>query len=81
MRKKKEKSAAVVADKSSEEPVKIKRSTEQDRISDLEKALSLSRQREQLYLRVISVSSEEFGEDRLKKTCLRLLNPPAQKDG
>lgn len=60
---------------------KPKRSTEQDRISELEKALALSRQREQLYLRVITVSSEEIGEDLLKKTGLGLLNPSVKKDG
>lgn len=49
------------------------RSTEQDRISELEKQLAQSRQREQLYLRVISLSSEEIGEDLLKKTGIGLL--------
>ena len=44
------------------------RSTEQDRISELEKQLAESRLREQLYLRIISLSSEEYGEDLLKKT-------------
>jgi transposase-like protein len=81
MSKKQAKEPPIIADKASEEKVKIKRSTEQDRISELEKALALSRQREQLYLRVITVSSEELGEDLLKKTGLRLLNPPAVKDG
>ena len=44
------------------------RSTEQDRISELEKQLAESRLREQLYLRIIALSSEEYGEDLLKKT-------------
>lgn len=61
--------------------VKKKRSIEQDRISELEKALAISRQREQLYLRIITVSSEDLGEDLLKKTGLTLLKPPAVKDG
>lgn len=61
--------------------VKKKRSVEHDRISELEKALAISRQREQLYLRIITVSSEELGEDLLKKTGLTLLKPPAVKDG
>lgn len=61
--------------------VKKKRSIEQDRISELEKALAISRQREQLYLRIIRVSSEDLGEDLLKKTGLTLLKPPAVKDG
>ena len=47
---------------------KPRRSTEQERISELEKQLAISRQREQLYLRVIEISSEELGEDLLKKT-------------
>jgi len=81
MRKKKPKEPQVVAEKPSEDDVKIKRSVEQDRISELEKALALSRQREQLYLRVITVSSEEIGEDLLKKTGLGLLNPSVVKDG
>lgn len=81
MRKEKTKEAKVVAEKPSEDKVKIKRSADQDRISELEKALALSRQREQLYLRVITVSSEEIGEDLLKKTGLGLLNPSVVKDG
>ena len=44
------------------------RSAEQDRISELEKQLAQSRQREQIYLRVITLSSEQLGEDLLKKT-------------
>jgi transposase-like protein len=46
--------------------VKNKQSLEHLRISELEKALAISRQREQLYLRIIKVSSEELGEDLLK---------------
>ena len=61
--------------------VKNKLSLEHLRISDLEKALAISRQREQLYLRIITVSSEELGEDLLKKTGLGLLKPPVEKDG
>jgi hypothetical protein len=81
MRKKKSKEPHVVAENPPVEKIKIKRSVEQDRISELEKALALSRQREQLYLRVITVSSEDIGEDLLKKTGLRLLNPSVLKDG
>ncbi len=81
MGKKKPQLAQVIAEAPAEFKEKPKRSAEQDRISDLEKALALSRQREQLYLRVITVSSEALGEDLLKKTGLGLLNPPAQKDG
>jgi transposase-like protein len=81
MRKKKSKKPEVVAENPPADTVKIKRSVEQDRISELEKALALSRQREQLYLRIITVSSEELGEDLLKKTGLRLLNPSVLKDG
>ena len=61
--------------------VKNKLSLEHLRISELEKALAISRQREQLYLRIITVSSEELGEDLLKKTGLGLLKPPVEKDG
>ncbi len=61
--------------------VKNKQSLEHLRISELEKALAISRQREQLYLRIIKVSSEELGEDLLKKTGLGLLKPPVAKDG
>ena len=57
------------------------RSVEQDRISELEKQLAQSRQREQLYLRVIEISSEEIGEDLLKKTGIGLSKSLAQKDG
>ncbi len=57
------------------------RSVEQDRISELEKQLAQSRQREQLYLRVIEMSSEEIGEDLLKKTGIELSKVLAQKDG
>jgi transposase-like protein len=81
MGKKKSKEPQVVAENPPADKVKIKRSEEQDRISELEKALALSRQREQLYLRIITVSSEELGEDLLKKTGLRLLNPAVLKDG
>jgi transposase len=81
MHKKNPKEPQVVAEKLTGDKVKIKRSVEQDRISELEKALALSRQREQLYLRIITVSSEDIGEDLLKKTGLGLLNPSAVKDG
>ena len=57
------------------------RSVEQDRISELEKQLAQSRQREQLYLRVIEISSEEIGEDLLKKTGIGLSKSLAQKGG
>ena len=60
---------------------KNKLSLEHLRISELEKALAISRQREQLYLRIITVTSEELGEDLLKKTGLGLLKPPVAKDG
>ena len=63
MSKKKPKEPQVIAEKPSGDKVEIKRSEDQDRISELGKALALSRQREQLYLRVITVSSEEIGED------------------
>lgn len=81
MSKKKPKEPHVIAEKPSGDKVKIKRSVEQDRISELEKALALYRQREQLYLRIITVSSEDIGEDLLKKTGIGLLNPSAVKDG
>ena len=60
---------------------KSRRSEEQDRISELEKQLAQSRQREQLYLRVIEVSSEELGEDLLKKTGIGLSKVSVKKDG
>lgn len=60
-------------------PPKLRRSTEQERISELEKQLSISRQREQLYLRVIEITSEETGEDLLKKTGIGLWNQSAEK--
>ena len=58
-----------------------KRSTEQLRISELEKELETMRLRAQLYLKIIEVSSEEIGEDLLKKTGIGLLNPPEGKGG
>lgn len=67
MSKGKTKEPQIVAENLGADKVKIKRSVEQDKISELEKALALSRQREQLYLRIITVSSEELGEDLLKK--------------
>jgi transposase-like protein len=57
------------------------RLTEQDRISELEKQLAISRQREQLYLRIIEVSGEELGEDLLKKIGIGLLGRQAEKGG
>jgi transposase len=57
------------------------RQTEQERISELEKQLAVSRQREQLYLRVIELSSEELGEDLLKKIGIRLFKEQAEKAG
>lgn len=57
------------------------RLTEQERISELEKQLSVSRQREQLYLRIIEVSSEDLGEDLLKKIGIGLLGRQAEKGG
>lgn len=56
-------------------PTKPRRSTEQERISELEKQLAVSRQREQLYLRVIDISSKDLGEDLLKKTGIGLSKP------
>ena len=57
------------------------RQTEQDRISELEKQLAISRQREQLYLRIIELGSEDIGEDLLKKIGIGLLARQAEKDG
>lgn len=81
MGKKKPQVRQVVAEEPAAVKGNLKRSTEQDRISELEKALALSRQREQLYLRIITVSSEELGEDLLKKTGLGLLNALVLNDG
>ena len=69
-----------------QEPVKRlkavrSRMTDQERISELEKQLAISRQREQLYLRVIEVSSKDLGEDLLKKIGIGLLQEQVKKDG
>jgi transposase-like protein len=58
-----------------------KRSTEQLRISELEKELETMRLRAQLYLKIIEVSSEDLGEDLLKKTGIALSKVPTVKDG
>ena len=81
MRRKKAKASPEATKEAVLPKEQAKRSTEQDRISDLEKQLAFSRQREQLYLRIITVSSEDLGEDLLKKTGLGLLKLPVVKDG
>lgn len=58
-----------------------RRRMEQERISELEKALDTARSREQLYLRIIELSSEQVGEDLLKKTGMRLCVPPVPRAG
>jgi transposase-like protein len=58
-----------------------RRRIEQERISELEKALETSRSREQLYLRILELSSEQVGEDLLKKTGMRLCAPPVPRAG
>ena len=60
---------------------KVKRSIDQARISELEKELETLRLRAQLYLRIIEVSSEDIGEDLLKKTGIGLLTPRGEMDG
>jgi transposase len=55
---------------------KSKRSTDQLRISELEKEVETMRLRAALYLKIIEISSEQIGEDLLKKTGIGLLNPP-----
>jgi transposase-like protein len=46
---------------------KRQRSEEQERISELEGQLAKEKLRQQLYLRIIELASEEYGEDLLKK--------------
>jgi transposase-like protein len=58
-----------------------RRRIEQERISELEKALDTARSREHLYLRIIELASQQVGEDLLKKTGTRLSVLPVQKDG
>jgi transposase-like protein len=58
-----------------------RRRIEQERISELEKALDTARSREHLYLRIIELASEQVGEDLLKKTGMRSFVLPAPKDG
>lgn len=58
-----------------------RRRIEQERISELEKALDTARSREQLYLRIIELSSEQVGEDLLKKTGMRSCVLRVPRDG
>jgi transposase-like protein len=48
-------------------PVKGQRLWEQERISELEAQLEKEKLRQLLYLRIINLASEEYGEDLLKK--------------
>jgi transposase-like protein len=58
-----------------------RRRIEQERISELEKALDTARSREQLYLHIIELSSKQVGEDLLKKTGMRSCVLPVPRDG
>jgi transposase-like protein len=58
-----------------------RRRIEQERISELEKALDTARSREHLYLRIIELASEQVGEDLLKKTGMRSSVLRVPRDG